>query len=260
MSKTLVKVLAFINVLAFIWVVVVNFLAVKLPIWWMSTWELSDLYPNLFTPTGLTFSIWWLIYLLLTIFLVYQIVDLFSKKTKNITKKIWIWFLMSCLTNIWRIFARHYRLVFLSVIVIVLFFITLVIISKKVEIWKKLWNRKDKFFVQVPFSVYLWRLSVAVIANTSALLVYLWRNMFWLSDVFWTIVVIIVATIITLINLYKKYDIIFSLVVIWAFLWIILKRLDIDPIYAKSIIWTVWVCIVMISTWIGLSFEKWKKN
>jgi len=31
----------------------------------MSTGDLSDLYPNLFTPAGLTFSIWGLIYLAL---------------------------------------------------------------------------------------------------------------------------------------------------------------------------------------------------
>lgn len=53
------------NVLAFVAVLVVNYLAVTLPIGGMTTGALSDLYPNLFTPAGITFSIRGIIYLFL---------------------------------------------------------------------------------------------------------------------------------------------------------------------------------------------------
>lgn len=59
-----------------------------------------------------------------------------------------------------------------------------------------------------------------------------------MTDIFWTIVVIIVAALLALISLYKKYNIIFALVVIWAFIGIIIKRIGVDPVYASSIIWT----------------------
>ena len=81
-----------------------------------------------------------------------------------------------------------------------------------------------------------------------------------MSDVFWTIAVIIVAALLALIALYKNADIIYSWVVIWAFVGIILKRLAVDPVYASSIIWVLGLCIAVISLWIGLRFEKWKKN
>ena len=68
-----------------------------------------------------------------------------------------------------------------------------------------------------------------------------------MSDIFWTIVVIIVAALLALIALYKKYNIIFALVVIRAFIGIIIKRVAIDPVYASSIIWTLGVCIALIS-------------
>jgi len=58
-------VLAIGNVLAFVAVLVVNYLAVTLPIGGMTTGALSDLYPNLFTPAGITFSIRGIIYLFL---------------------------------------------------------------------------------------------------------------------------------------------------------------------------------------------------
>ena len=80
--------LAIANVLAFIAVLVINYLAVSIPLGGMTTGALSDLYPNLFTPAALTFSIRGLIYLAILGFVVWQIVDVFKKQTKAITKKI----------------------------------------------------------------------------------------------------------------------------------------------------------------------------
>lgn len=259
-KKSWLNFLSIANIVAFAAVLVINYLATSLPIGGNTTWALSDLYPNLFTPAGLTFSIWWLIYLSLLWFVIWQIVDLHKKITHNITKKIWIWFLISCLINISRIFAWHYKFVFLSVVIMLLFLITLIIIDNRVENWKKLWKRMDKLLVQIPFSLYLWWISVATIANISARLVNVWWNARWMSDIFWTILLIIIATILALLSLYKKNNIIFALVIIRAFLWIIIKRVDVDPVYASSIIWTLWICISAISTGIWLKFHQRKKN
>ncbi len=254
------ELLAIANILWFVAVIIINYLATSLPIWWMSTGDLSDLYPNLFTPAGLTFSIWGLIYLALAWFVIRQIVDLYKKQSVWITKKIWVWFLLSCVTNIWWIFAWHYRLVWLSVIVMLLFLLVLIVISNKIQIWKKIWTWWDKLLVQIPFSLYLWWISVATIANMSTWLVSMWWNMRWMSDIFWTIVVIIVAALLALISLYKKYNIIFALVVVWAFIGIIIKRVSVDPVYASSIIWTLGVCIALISAGIWWRLDKWIKN
>lgn len=81
-------------------VLVVNYLAVALPLGGMTTGALSDLYPNLFVPAALTFSIWGLIYLLLLGFVVWQLVDFYKKKSTGISSKIGIWFLLSCAANI----------------------------------------------------------------------------------------------------------------------------------------------------------------
>lgn len=259
-KKSWINFLSIANIVAFAAVLVINYLANALPIGGNTTWALSNLYPNLFTPAGFTFSIWWLIYLALLWFVIWQIVDLHKKNSHNITKKIWIWFLISCFINISRIFAWHYKFVFLSVIIMLLFLITLIIIDHKVENWKKLWKWMDKLLVQIPFSLYLWWISVATIANISAFLVNVWWNARWMSDIFWTILVILVATILALLSLYKKSNIIFALVVVRAFLWIIIKRVDVNPVYASSVIWTLWICISVISTGIWLKFEQRKKN
>ncbi len=248
------------NVVGFIAVLIVNYLANALPIGGMDTWALSDLYPNLFVPAGLTFSIWGLIYLMLGVFVVYQIVDVYKKQSKGIVQKIGIWFLLSCLANISWIFAWQYQQVALSLGIMLLFLVVLIVLSYKVSIGHKLGKRWEKICVQVPFSLYLGWLSVATIANVTTLLVHIGWGMRGVSDVIWTTVVIVVAALLALMALYKNADIIYSLVVIWAFLWIIIKRLAVDPVYASSIIWVLGICIAVISLWIGLRFEKWRKN
>ena len=97
------------NLVAFIGVVVVNALAVTLPLNGRSTGELSDAYPNLFVPAGLTFSIWGVIYLLLGIYAVYQLV-----KHKPYVDRIGWLFVLSSVANMAWIFAWHYELVLLS--------------------------------------------------------------------------------------------------------------------------------------------------
>mgnify|MGYP007030458731 CR=1 FL=1 len=259
-KKSWLRVLAIANSIGFVAVIIVNYLATSLPIWWMSTGELSDLYPNLFTPTGLTFSIRGLIYMFLLWFVIRQIVDVYKKKGVEITKKIWIWFLLSCITNIWWIFAWHYKLVWLSVLIMIVFLLVLIVINNKVEIWKKIWNQWDKTLVQIPFSLYLGWISVATIANISTYLVHIWWGAWWMSDIFWTILVIIVATLLALLSLYKKNNIIYALVIVWAFVGIIIKRVAVDPIYASSIIWTLGVCIAIVAAWIWSRREKRLKN
>lgn len=253
-------VLGIANLLAFLAVIVINYLAVQIPIWGLSTWALADLYPNLFTPAGFAFSIWWLIYLFLFGFVIRQLIDLFKKKSVWITKKVGIRFLLSCAANIGRIFAWHHQQVLLSVIIMLIFLAVLIVIAYRIPLWKKLGTWRDKFLVQIPFSLYLWRISVAIIANIAARLVHIGRNMRGMTDIFWTMLVIIVATIIALQQLKRFSNIIFALVVIRAFIGIIMKRINIDPVYATDIIWTLGICIAIISAGIGLRRGKRLKN
>lgn len=93
------KIWAIINAILLVSTIVVNYLATTLPIGGMTTGELSDLYPNLFVPTGFTFSIWGVIYLLLIAFVIWQLIDAFRTKSKNIAKNLGPAFVLSCIAN-----------------------------------------------------------------------------------------------------------------------------------------------------------------
>ena len=75
MNKTrLYLVFSILNLLGFLGAIVVNGLANALPINNKTTGVLSDQYPNLFVPAGLTFSVWGVIYILLAIFVIYELI------------------------------------------------------------------------------------------------------------------------------------------------------------------------------------------
>jgi hypothetical protein len=219
--------MAFLNLVGFLGVVIINYLATSLPLNNKSTGELSDQYPNLFVPAGLTFSIWGVIYILLAIFVIYGLVVAFKANSgeQSFIEKIGILFFVSCLFNFSWIFAWHYEIVWLSLILMLGLLGSLLAIYLRLKIGKSDENNKVKGMVHIPFSVYLGWITIATIANVTALLVDLGWNRFGLSEQFWTILVIAVGIIIALAMLFLRNDIYYNLVVLWAFLGILLKRL-----------------------------------
>jgi hypothetical protein len=111
--------------------------------------------------------------------------------------------------------------------------------------------------VHVPFSIYLGWISVATIANFSAFFVSLNWNGFGLSETFWTVLVISVAILLGIIFTIKNKDIFYTLVVLWAFVGILSKRLSADISYT-TIITIVVVGIGLLS--LLVVYEIFKKN
>jgi len=221
-------VLAIFNLIGFLATAIVNALANTLPINNNTTGALSDMYPNLFVPAGLTFSVWGVIYALLAIFSVYQLILAFKKDSPNsaIIDKISFWFILASLFNIGWIFSWHYELVGISLIFMVLLFICLLMVFLRLNIGKSNANTGEKVFSHIPFSVYIGWITIATIANVTALLVDLGWNGFGLNDQFWTVLVILVGIIITLAMLFLRNDVFYSLVVDWAIIGILIKRLQ----------------------------------
>ncbi|MFX1594233.1 MAG: hypothetical protein ACFFCL_16200, partial [Promethearchaeota archaeon] len=111
-------VLQVLNLITLILTVIINYVAAFLPLGIGNTAEISDLYPNLFVPAGITFSIWAVIYLFLGIFVVYQFRDAFKQEKVEMPflERISYLFIISNIANtIWILFW-HYGLIYLSII------------------------------------------------------------------------------------------------------------------------------------------------
>jgi len=221
------------NIIAVILTIIVNGLANILPIGGKYTGELSDNIPNLFVPAGLTFAIWGVIYVLIILFAIFQAKDLFkrNKSTTTFLEKIYVVFILAGLANIIWIFLWHYEQILLSLLVMILLFFSLLIIYLRLNIGRDIASLKEKLFVHIPISVYIGWITVATIANVTAVLVTINWDGFGISDQVWTILVIVVALIITILILITRKDYAYSAVVIWALIGIYLKRITVDPIY-----------------------------
>jgi len=243
------KLVAILNLVGFIAMVAVNALAVILPINGLDTGEISDLYLDLFTPAGITFSIWGLIYLLLLVYIIFQIKVAWraSKIEPTIVDHIGYWFIISAIANIGWIFAWHYRQVLLSLAIMIVLLITLIIIYIKLDIGKYHPSKTERYMVDMPFSIYLGWISVATIANVTTVLLDIGWTGFGLDFKWWTIIAIILALILGLLVVARRRDVFFGLVVDWAFLGIYIKRSQ-DAYIIDSIIYTLLgsVCIISI--------------
>ena len=247
------------NFIAVILTIAVNSLANILPINGKYTGELSDKIPNLFVPSGITFAIWGVIYLLLILFAIYQSRDFFKKDKIEMPylTKITPFFILASAANIIWIFLWHYEQVALSLIAMLILLISLIAIYIKLNVGQQQTPLKEKMFIHVPFSVYLGWITVATIANITAWLVIISWDGFGISDVTWTIIVLCVATLLTLIILYKRRDIAYSLVIIWALLGIVIKRMqDQTEIATTATIAIVIIIIAIIGTFIFKYFKK----
>mgnify|MGYP006282048657 FL=1 len=233
------------NTIAVFATIIVNALANIIPIGGNLTGEISDNIQNLFVPAGLTFAIWGVIYVLILLFAGYQLMDFFGKiETKSeYVNKISFWFILGSLGNIVWIFLWHYEQIILSMIPILVLFVSLLMAYIRLNIGNSDASQKERYFIHLPISVYLGWLTVATIANVTAALVTLGVGGLVLGEIVWTVLVIVVAMIITLLVLYQKHDVGYSLVIIWALLGIIIKQYGEN----QSIVLTAGLSIVIIT-------------
>ncbi len=222
---------ALLNLAGFFLVLTVNALANILPIAGRNTGEISDMFPNLFVPAGITFSIWGLIYLLLACFAVLQLIDAFAKDEgkAEYLDRIGLLFFFSSLANAGWILAWHNLLIGLSLLIMIMLFFLLLAIYLRL-------GSGVKFPVHLPFSVYLGWISIALIANVTAFLVNLGVPGFGLLPQAAAVAVIAVGAVLALLMLLKRKDSFYALVVVWAFAGIVIKRMEAPAGEGKAVL------------------------
>lgn len=257
-------------ILGFIGTVVVNALSSVGIINNITPEELSDALPNLFVPLGLTFTVWGVIYIGLLAFTIYSTIVLFKKKEESyFIDKMGIEFIVASIANISWIFLWHYQsdesyMVLFSLIAMLVLLASLITMYIRLKIGRSEVSQKEKWFVHIPISLYLGWITIATVANATAFLVDLdinkgfinATNLLGLSEVYWTNLMLIVATIITLFMLFFRKDIAYSLVVIWAFTGIILKRFEVGSGEPLEVTATAIIGIALTAIMIGVTIFR----
>lgn len=216
---TLTKIL---TLILFVGMVAVNALSVLLPINGVTPDQVSDSYPNLFAPAGYTFSIWGLIYLLLAVYTFYMLAG--EKAPQSLVCRVDVLFSLSSAANIFWIFAWHYKMIPLSMVLMVVLLVCLVRIMGLIT--SEATKLSEKFFMKLPFAVYLGWILVATIANATVLLVSLGWDGFGVSADIWTVIVLIVGVIIGILTSFRFQSVAILLVMLWAYAGILYKHLS----------------------------------
>lgn len=248
------------NTVTFVLMVLVNALANIQPINGVNTGQVSDSYPNLFAPAGITFIIWGVIYLLLALFIAYQWGAFKGKSgAMEAVLRIGPYFIISSVANIAWIFSWHYKIIPLSLVLMAVILVSLILAYQRI-IAAPL-SLKEKIFVRLPFSVYFGWITVAAIANVTTFLVSVGWDGFGVSQSVWTIVALLAGLVIGGAVLIKFRDFAYGLVLLWAYFGILYKHISADGFAGKypSVIVFVIVCMCAIAVLIAVGAIRRKR-
>ncbi len=237
-----------INIFAVAFTIAMNMLANILPFNGVNTGQVSDSFPNYFTPQGYVFAIWGVIYILLLIFVFYQAKA--DQVGEEYLAKIGYLYLLGALLNVAWLLVFHYSygndpLLIWTEPLIVGLLVVLLITYVKLEIGVKEVPLKQKIAIHLPVSVYVGWISLATIANTASVLN---TALVIASDVqhLWTALVLVVALVITSLMIVLRRDLAYALVVVWAAPGIATKWSSIPIIFWTATIVTVIIVLMII--------------
>ncbi|MBC8767441.1 tryptophan-rich sensory protein [Arenibacter sp. BSSL-BM3] len=219
--------LSIINLLSVVLVIAVNYISQAVRINDTTIGELSQRYSNLFTPASYAFAIWGLIFLSLLAYALFQVkVVFYDKKELAYIEQTGYWFAIANVLNALWVIAFAYDYMGLTVIIIVGILISLlkIIINTNMERWDA--PKEIIVFSWWPICLYSGWITVATIANIALYLTKIGWDGAFLTEVQWTMVLIVIATLINLVIIYKRNMREFAAVGVWALFAIYIRHQD----------------------------------
>lgn len=219
------------NFVALVVMVVMNVLANALPINGLTTAQISDSLPNLFTPIGFTFAIWGVIYTLLALFTIFQTGWMPGTRAtaRKVARAVGPWFVVSSVANSLWIVAWHYERIVATVPLMLIILLSLIAATTRLR------KHGAPPLARIAFSVYLGWISVATIANITGALVSIGWDGLGLTQATWTMIVLSVAGVLGILYLKLFKDIAYNLVLVWALFGIVMQHFT----YHGRSYWTI---------------------
>jgi hypothetical protein len=204
--------------------IVINALANALPLNNQTTGEISDRFPVYFVPAGYVFSIWGLIYLGMIAFAVYQALP--AQRENKRLRRIGGLFLLASLANIAWLFLWHYEHFPLTLLAMFVLLICLILLYLRLNVGREKVSPFEKWFVHVPFSIYLAWITVATIANVTSVLYDIHWSGWGILDQAWAVIMIFAATVIAIAVHLTRNDVAYMMVILWALAGIAVKHME----------------------------------
>ncbi|MNH95683.1 hypothetical protein D3C73_483320 [compost metagenome] len=242
------------KVLMFIGVILVNWASISIPLFGRTTGDISDMYHVAVTPAGYAFSIWSFIYLLLAGFVIIQALPRGWSRPE--IQRIGPWFIIISMFNILWLLFWHSLHIPTTVAIMILMLISLIVAYRRSRPDKKHPDFATRWFIALPFSIYLGWISVATIVNISVGLQAAGWDGWGIAPQTWAIGLVVLAGLLALLMGTKYRDPFYGLVIIWASIAIALEQKDAFPslayaAYGIAGILFIYVCYaIIIRKWI----------
>lgn len=246
-ESTLTLVLQIAAAAALVGALYVNYLAQKLPINGLTQRDISESLPNLYTPAGLTFSIWGIIYLMLAVFSVFQFGISAQTPNADLLNPVRVIFIINALANMAWLYVWHYRKFELSLAVMGVLLITLILIHRELD--KLTLTGMENIVFRLPFSLYFGWITVAAVVNVTAMLVARGWKRLGLSQEIWAVIMLAVAAAIGTATIIIRQDVAYGIVFIWAYLGILIKHRSPEGFAKKypTVMRTVMICLSLFA-------------
>lgn len=212
----------------------VNVLANVAPINGLTIGEISNtIFRNvLITPANYAFAIWGLIYLGLISLGIYQVLP--TQRQNPSLRRMGYLLVAASLAQIAWVFFFQYRLFALSLVAMLAILLPLIGIYLRLGIGYRRVSRREKWFVDIPLSIYFAWISVATIVNVALTLYDLRWNGWGINAQVWTAIALVAGAAIGAAVSIQRADIAYTLVVIWAFVAIAVRQADKPLIFATA--------------------------
>ena len=219
------------NLLSVVLALTVNILASFLPLNGQNTGQISDRFKVLFVPAGYVFAIWGIIYLGWIAFTIYQFLP--AHKASPRLRRLGYLFALSGVANAAWLFCWHFNQFGLSVLVMLSLLGLLIASYLRLEVRRTPVSSRERWCVDIPFSLYLGWITVATVANITSWLYQIHWSGWGLSPQAWAVVMLAAASLIGLAMAMSRRDAAFLFVLVWAFAGIGLKQAA-TPLVATS--------------------------
>lgn len=199
-----------------------------------------------FLPARFTYLIWALIFLGLIAYTIFQALP--AQKENPSLRSVGWWYVAGTLAIIaWMIFL-HYEGYLFTTILMLFLLVSLIVIYEKLGIGLEKVSPGMRFFVHLPFSIYLGWITMATIGNISNYLFLSNWNGFGVSAKIWAVVMMVVTIVIAELTAFNRQDLAYLAVFVWSFIGIAVNQIGVSPVFEAAIVAAVFVIIMTAIT------------
>lgn len=200
------------------------------------------------TPANYAFAIWGVVYTGLIAFGLFQLQP--SQRRNPRLQHSGYLLAIACLSQCIWIYLFLARLFPLSVLAMLGILLPLIGIYQRLGVGESNISRQERWFLQVPISIYLGWISVATILNVANALYSINWNGWGIDPIVWTIVMMIVSAALAAVVMVQRRDPAFPLVIVWALVSIAIRQFTVPSIVTTGVLTSIG--LVLLVLWLEL--------